>query len=266
MESITEQYKQYLRYSNKLEILGYTPNQSWVKILHCPGDSIIPETFALTDINIGDSGTVTIPDFVTDINNGNRYSKNRNIKIIYKGNKLNSVYGLLNKFDVDSVDLSEFNFKHIKLADRLFESMTNLKKLVIPKNFGESLLYANRMFAGTKQLEEIDLRGFDLSQLVSYTYMLRAQGIKRLYVGKIGQSHSKQITFMVRQCFNLEEIYIEKLNIAGAKLIYTLISNCQKLRVLKIRAVGSPNKLIVKNLILNCDNIKCLDIEGIPNI
>lgn len=84
MSRTSESYEEYIKYTKKLEILGYPSHLSWVKIEYRESNyTSPPEEFIVKDINIGQSGVILIPDFVTSIARGYRTQMTKHIKIIY---------------------------------------------------------------------------------------------------------------------------------------------------------------------------------------
>ena len=72
MEKVSKSYGDYLKYTKKLEILGYPTSASWVKVEYKEADFNNPERFIIKDINIGNSDVLVIPEFVTSIASGYR--------------------------------------------------------------------------------------------------------------------------------------------------------------------------------------------------
>lgn len=73
MKKASKSYEDYLKYTKKLEILGYPTSTSWVKVEYKEADfNNNPERFIIKDINIGNSGVLVIPEFVTSIASGYR--------------------------------------------------------------------------------------------------------------------------------------------------------------------------------------------------
>lgn len=150
----------------------------------------------------------------------------------------------------------------IKIANRLFMGMSQLKQIKLPEDFGCNLMQADQMFVNTDQLVELNLRDYSLDSLVFYTNFIRFQGVKKIHLGKFGQQYSKCITNIVNSCKNLEELTIEELNIQGARQLYNIVINCQNIKTIKINTVGEPNKMFVKNLIINCNQLETLKLTG----
>lgn len=264
MKKASKSYEDYLKYTKKLEILGYPTSTSWVKVEYKEADfNNNPERFIIKDINIGNSGVLVIPEFVTSIASGYRAQKTQKIKIVYRGNYLISLMYLLHFKNIETIDLTEFNMKNIRMAERLFMGMQSLKQIKLPKEFGCNLLQATQMFDGTQQLEEIDLRKFDLSKLNHYTNFIRLQGAKRIYLGKFGQKFAKRITHIVNSCHNLDELIIEELDISSARQIYDVIINCRNIKTIKINTIGNQViEPVIRNFIINCNQDRTVELTG----
>ena len=266
---MTSQYAEYAKYKTKVEMLQYNPDISWVKIEYEPMNKDHQELFIMTDMNVGKSGVLRVPDFVNVIVHGDRNSVTPNIKIVHKNNVLQTLTFLLEDFYAKSIDLQEFDFSHVRSLSKLIHSINNIQSIKLPtlsRETSRNILQASQMFSQTTLSGDLDLQNIDFSGLIQYNRMFSYSGIESIKLGKFGQKYCKRLQNFIIGCYYLKSVEIDELDVQGFRVISSLVNNCPNLERLVIHTVGKLESPAHFDLIQGCPKLKYIDIGELQSL
>lgn len=187
-------YEDYLEYLRRLNLLG-KQDEAVFKIRKTDDGRII-----LDDINPiyqNCEGTLVIPQFVTDIGSS--------IGFAYDGTPLIHK-GILTDFSFQKIVVNNSPDRNIKL-DGLCANLLQSGKVTLEIRHPEKVVSAVGLFAGSTELETIDMRDLDFSRISSQMAMFyQCLGLSNLLCSNLEDLHSTDMSYMFWQCSSLRDI------------------------------------------------------------
>ena len=172
----------YKKYQNKLNIIGYPENQSWVQ---CSIDEKT-DNVILDRVHCGNPNVI-IPEFVQSINNKNFIlwnipDKSLTYKIIYNGNweMTNSLNAMFLFQHFQHLDLTEFSFNDIQSLAYFLQEAKNLTTVKFGKATLNSLVDIIYMCSRCDSLMYIDMSELQMPNLNYMVGAFRDTPIKKL--------------------------------------------------------------------------------------
>lgn len=159
---------------------------------------------------------------------------------------------------------------HIKSRDKIVllrscvinGNMLDLRKVKLSDNIKE--LYLLRIFDEdmTKQIEYIDITGFDTSKL-NYITFRDFKNLKEIYgIGDIDVSNIKNMYCMFSDCNSLKKLDISGWNVSDIECMSSMFCSCFSLEELDISRwnVSKVNDMVY--MFKNCTSLETLDVCG----
>ena len=235
-----EMLREYERYNTKLKLIGGFNEQSKTQQIQCqlkvnPKNNLV-EDICVKRLQIyGD--VFELPQFITQLSgilNVTIKSDTRKVKVIHHNNKIGDLTQIFaGVSDIDVLDLQEFDFTGIRVAQDLFYAQ-GFKTVIFGgskynKQFKPSDV--TNMFYSCKYLEELDLTGIDFQQCKQFRTMFC--DCEKLRSVKFDESTKfeevpmgRDLGSMFNNCHDLVYTNIGKCKIPDADRQYYMFSDC----------------------------------------
>lgn len=286
--------REYERYNTKLKLIGGFNEQSKTQQIQCQL-KINPESNLVEDICIKRlqiyGEVFELPQFITQVKGIQSVtikSNTRKIKVIHHNNKIDDLTQIFAGVkDIDVLDLQEFDFTGIRVAQYLFSSQ-EFKTVIFGgskynKQFKPS--DATDMFSSCKCLEELDLTSVDFQQCKQFRTMFIC--CKKLRSVKFDESTKfeevpmgRDLGNMFNDCRSLVYTNIGKCKIPDADKQYHMFSDCMSIEEIDVSNIhgghfADSNKTFVQcrvsRMFNNCSRVKKIKLGemfryGVPDL
>ena len=158
---------------------------------------------------------------------------------------------------------SEVFVNNIKYTcNKTFNFDTKLTNIIL--KFHNHIDSTEKMFEGLKNILEIDLSNFDVSQVTSMKGMFR--GCSNLTSVIFSNSNTYKlidISYMFHKCLNLETINFGNINTSSVQKMKSLFGDCSKISSINLSNCDISNIATFRNMFDGCNNLKYLDLMKI---
>ena len=225
-----------------------------------------------------------------------------NIKSIdlssFDSSKVNNMYYMFGKcFSLEEINLNNFNTEKVTNMSYCFNKCKLLKKIVFPPSFNtknvqnmefmfhecdiikefnfpnnfivDNVLKMRAMFGKCKNLEKLDLRNFNTSNVKDMSYMFdECFKLKGILINQ-NTFITKNVTnmgHMFNKCYNLEDINLSNFETQNANLLCFMFCECGNLTNLNLSNFKNNNnnkEINMSHMFDKCKNLKMLDISSI---
>lgn len=187
-------YEDYLEYLRRLNLLGKQEEAVFDIRKTDDGRIVLDGVNPMYQYCLG---TLIIPQFITDIGSSIGFAYD-GTPIIYKS--------ILADFNFQKVVVNNSPNRSIKL-DGLCASLLQGGKFTLEIRHPEKVVSAIGLFAGSTEVEEIDMRDLDFSRISSQVAMFyQCIGLSKLLYSNLEDLHSTDMSYMFWQCSSLRDI------------------------------------------------------------
>ena len=118
------------------------------------------------------------------------------------------------------------------------------------------------MFTDCKNLQEIDLSGFDLSNVTNMSYMFnKCTALKTVKFGKLNTSKVTTMREIFMQCENLTKFDQSGFVTSACTDMYCMFYDCYKLTSVNTSGWNTSNVTTMEALFFECDDLTTLDLS-----
>ena len=119
------------------------------------------------------------------------------------------------------------------------------------------------VFAGCKNLKQIDVSGFDTSSTYDMLGMFYiCQAVEKLDVSGFDTSNVKNMSLMFYQCQSVEELDVSGFDISNVASIHSMFYGCQSVKTLDVSGFDTSNVADFHHVFLDTKSLKQLDLSN----
>lgn len=182
MRSNIEQYKVHIAKQKMLGVKDFRYS------IDEENDKIIIEKY------IGKGGIVTIPLFVTGVQDGVFDGVDKDLKVIYDGVQIEDMSKLFRNYKGQKLDLSDFHTKNVKNMTGMFDSCRGLKELDLSSFDTKQVERMFGMFVNCESIEKININNLDTSRVADMGCMfMSCTSLKSLDLSNFNTSKAESM-------------------------------------------------------------------------
>lgn len=274
-----EMLREYERYNTKLKLIGGFNEQSKTQQIQCwlrvnPKSNLV-EDICVKRLQIyGD--VFELPQFITQLSgilNVTIKSNTGKLKVIHHNNKIDDLTQIFAGIrDIDVLDLQEFDFTGIRVAQDLFYAQ-DFKTVIFGDNkYNKQFKPSDvtSMFSNCKYLEEIDLTSIDFQQCKQFRTMFcdceKLRSVKFDEYTRFEEvPMGRDLGSMFNNCHRLVYTNIGKCKIPDVNRQYYMFSDCTNIEEIDVSNIhggyfAGLNKTFfqcrVSGMFKNCASVK----------
>ena len=143
----------------------------------------------------------------------------------------------------------------------------SLEKVKLPADcsgyFDDGDEWGSTFFAGMENLTEIDLTGFDASNVTNMRYMFwGCNNLKTLNLSGLDTSKVSDMSFMFLECYSLKSLNLSGLNTSKVTDMTSMFTWCRSLTTLDLRSFNTSNVIDMSGMFENCESLKNLNLSS----
>lgn len=196
---------------------------------------------------------------------------------------------------LEEIDVSNFDTGKVVNMGYMFYGCTNLEKIDISSFDSDSLMYVNYMFGSCEKLDEItgiedlvqkrvntaqgifsycknletlDLTGWDVSGMTGSTYygglsnMLQQSGVKELDASGWDLGYLNTLSYVFSGAEELEKVDLTGWNIQNVTSVENMFSGCNSLKEVDLTDWNTTRLYNMNYMFQNCSSLEEADLSG----
>lgn len=119
------------------------------------------------------------------------------------------------------------------------------------------------LFAGCKNLTDVDLSKFDTSKVTNMSAMFAGcKSLKKIDVSKLNTSNVKNMSGMFRGCKSLKKLDASKFDTSNVKDMSEMFYECRSLKTLNVSKFNTSNVKNMDSMFWECSSLKTIDVSS----
>ena len=231
---------------------------------------LIPSTatsIVFTDIKAPSSATIIDADADGDggvvawLDGTTMYVSTQSSGRKVQGNK-NSFRMFLNKSNISSIDLSNFDTSKVENMGSLFQYLYNLTSLDVSNFDTSKVTDMSGMFNNCSGLTTLDVSNWDTSNVTTMSAMFASCSFTQFDLSKINLSNVTNLQRLFDGCDDLISINATNINISKVTNIYQIFNYCKSLTLLDLSGWDTSSLLNMQSAFSYCTNLTSINLTG----
>lgn len=159
---------------------------------------------------------------------------------------------------------AEINIKGMTDASYMFAYCLNLQSVDL-RNFDTSnVTNMYQMFYYCSALQSLDLRNFDTGNVTDMSYMFwRCSSLQSLDLRGLNTGNVTDMSYMFNDCSALQNLGLSDLNVGNVTDMSYMFNNCSALQRLDLRNFDTINVTNMSHMFCRCSALQSLNLDGL---
>ena len=148
-------------------------------------------------------------------------------------------------------------------CNRLFQNLTALEEIDLSGFDTSNVTFMGAMFSNCKNLKRLDLSNFDTSNVTVMGGMFqRCENLEEIDLSNFDTSNVNDMSFMFNYCSKLQEIDLSNFDTSNVTTMRAMFQRCLLLEQLDLSSLDTSNVSDMKYMFNNCKMLNSVDLSS----